>query len=53
MISGQTVDQVTSFKQLGVTVVDLLKWGDHTDAVTVKTAKRLWFLKKLKRVGIT
>ena len=36
MISGQTVDQVTSFKQLGVTVVYLLKWGDHTDVVTVK-----------------
>jgi len=45
MVSGQTVDQVTSFKLLGVTVMDSLKWGHHIDAVTAKAAKHLWFLK--------
>ena len=53
MISALTVDQVTSFKLLGVTVMDSLKRGDHIGAVTAKTAKRLGFKKKLKRAGIT
>jgi len=29
-----------------------MKWGDHVAAVTLKAAKRLWFLKKLKRAGV-
>ena len=45
MISGQVVEQVTSFKLLGVTVTDSLRWNDHIDAITAKASKRLWFLK--------
>ena len=52
MIADQTVELVTSFKILAVTVVDSLKWSDHIAAVTTKTAKCLWFLKKLKRAGV-
>jgi glutamyl/glutaminyl-tRNA synthetase len=47
------VQQVTSFKLLGVTMNDALKWDDHIAAVTSKAAKRLWFLKKLKRAGVS
>ena len=31
----------------------MLKWDDHVSTVTSKSAKRLWFLKKLKRAGVT
>ena len=53
MISDQEVEQVTSFKLLGVTVTDPLRWNNHIDAVTTKASKRLWFLKKLKRAGVS
>ena len=46
MISDQEVEQVTSFKLLGVTVTDSLRWNNHIDAVTAKASKRWWFLKK-------
>jgi len=52
MISEETIEQVTSFKLLGVTVTDSLRWGNHIAAVTAKASKHLWFLKKLKRAGI-
>jgi len=29
-----------------------MKWGDHVAVITSKAAKRLWLLKKLKRVGV-
>jgi len=29
-----------------------MKWDDHVAAITSKAAKRLWFLKKLKRAGV-
>jgi len=56
MISQETIEQLTSFKRFGVTVSDSLRWGDHVAAVTAVTAKaskRLRFLKKLKRAGVT
>jgi len=53
LISNQNVEQVTSFKLLGVTINNSLKWDDHIAAVTSKAAKRLWFLKKLKRAGVS
>lgn len=53
LISNQNVEQVTSFKLLGVTINNALKWDDHIAAVTSKAAKRLWFLKKLKRAGVS
>jgi len=46
MISEETIEQVASFKLLGITVTDSLRWGDHVAAVTAKASKRLWFLKK-------
>jgi len=52
MISEETIEQVASFKLLGITVTDSLRWGDHVAAVTAKASKRLWFLKKLKQAGV-
>jgi len=44
---------VTSYKLLGVTIDASLKWADHIAAVTSKADRRLWFLKKLKRAGVS
>ena len=39
------------FKLLGVHVANDLKWAQHVDAISSKTASRLHFLKLLKRSG--
>ena len=51
-MTGNLVQQVTQYKLLGVTINAALKWDDHVNATTSKAAKRLWFLKTLKRAGI-
>ena len=42
----------STYKLLGVMINSSLKWDDHIDIMT-KAAKRLWFLKKLKRAGVS
>jgi len=49
VISGQVVTQVSVFKLLGVTINNSLRWSDHTESAN----KRLCFLKKLKRAGVS
>jgi len=48
-----TVERVSLYKLLGIRISDSLKWDDHIDVITSKTAKRLWFLKKLKRAAVS
>jgi len=48
LIAAKPVQRMTEYKLLGETV----KWDDHVNAITSKAAKRLWFLKKLKRAGV-
>ena len=48
-----TVKRVPVYKLLGVTINCTLKWDDHVATVASKAAKRLWFLKKLKRAGVS
>jgi len=52
LVAAKPVQRVTEYKLLGVTVNATLKWDDHVNAITSKAAKRLWFLKKLKRAGV-
>jgi len=52
-ISTITVECVSTYKLLGVMINSSLKWDDHIDAIMTKAAKRLWFLKKLKRAGVS
>ena len=42
-----------TFKLLGVMISHTLLWDDHITVITAKAAKRMWFLKKLKRAGIS
>ena len=50
-LSGTPVERVTAFKLLRVHVASNLKWSLHVDVITSKAAKRLHFLKQLKRSG--
>ena len=51
VISSTAVERVSTYKLLGVVVGSNLKWEDHVSAITYKAARRIWFLKKLKRAG--
>lgn len=46
------IERVTEFKLLGVYVDSNLSWKKHIEHVTSKAAKRLYFLKVLKRSGL-
>jgi len=52
-LRGETVDRVATFKLLGVHVSNDLKWAQHVDAISAKVASRLYFLKQLKRTGVS
>jgi len=40
-------------KILGVTVNSDLKWDYHVAVITSKAGKRLWFMKQLRKAGVT
>ena len=44
-------ERVTTFRLLGVHVMNDLKWAQHVEAISSKAASRLHFLKQLKRSG--
>jgi len=52
-ITTDAVEQVQTFKLLGVMISHTLLWDDHITAITAKAAERMWFLKKLKRAGVS
>ena len=45
------MDRVSTFKLLGVHISNDLKWTQHIDAMSSKTASRPYFLRQLKRAG--
>jgi len=50
--AGSASDRIQTAR-LGVTTVNAtMKWDDRSNAITSKAAKRLGFLKKLKRAGV-
>ena len=42
--NGSTIEQVSSFKLLRVSVNTALRWNDHIDTIKAKAFKRLCFL---------
>ena len=51
-ISDQNVTQVESYKYLGVTIDNQLKWDEHASITFKKANKRVYFLRKLKQFQI-
>ena len=43
---------VSSYKVLGLTLCDTLKWNDNTNDIVSKASKRLHILRVLKRAGV-
>jgi len=52
-ISSQTIERVTSFKLLGVHLDSSLAWSTHINHIIKKATTRLYFLKQLKRAGLS
>jgi len=49
----ETIERVTSFKLLGVHLDSSLAWSTHIDHIIKKATTRLYFLKQLKRAGLS
>ena len=51
-IGDQTLECVSSYKVLGLTIQDDLRWNNHIAMIVTKTSKRLHILRVLRRGGI-
>jgi hypothetical protein len=52
-VGGQNLQPVKVFKLLGLHINQTLKWDDHILQVSSKINKRLYFLKHLKKAGMS
>ena len=50
---GKLLEEVESFKILGVIVNNSLKWDDNTDYICSKARKKLWLLRNMKKSGLS
>lgn len=53
IIGGHPIERVSCFKLLGVTITDDLRWEVHIESISSKVNSRLYFLKQLKRAGLS
>ena len=53
MVNNNPVEQVATFRYLGVLLSNDMTWNDHISAITSKAHKRLFFLRKLKQAGVS
>ena len=51
-ISGESVERVSDYKYLGVTVNERLDWCVHAENVLSKVNQRMYFVRKLNSFGI-
>ncbi len=52
-IDKTPVERVSSFKFLGIHITEDLTWSAHTDAVLKKAHQRLFFLRRLRKFGMS
>jgi hypothetical protein len=52
-LNGQPIERVHTYKLLGLYVSDTLTWNEHISTICSKAAKRLHFLKLLKRAAMS
>jgi len=53
ILEGSVIENVKSYKLLGVHVTETLKWDVHIIAMLYKASKRIHFPKQLRRVGVS
>ena len=53
LINGAVVEQVESFKFLGVHITNKLSWSKHTNTVVKRAQQNLFPLRRLKRFGMS
>ncbi len=51
-IMNSTVTAVESFRFLGTTISQDLKWDNHIDSIVKKTQQRLYFLRQLRKFNL-
>ena len=51
LIDGAVVEQVESFKFLGVHITNKLTWSKHTKTIMKRAQQNLFHLRRLKRFG--
>src|SRR5664279_3073886 len=52
-INGHAVERVCTFKLLGVIISNNLRWDNHITTISSKVNSKLYFLKQLKRAGLS
>eukprot|EP00061_Rhincodon_typus_P002117 g16659.t1 len=52
-ITGTEVERVKSIKFLGVTIPDNLSWISHVDVTVKKAQQHLFFLRQLRKFGMS
>ena len=53
VINGQAIEIVDVFKFLGTTISKDLSWTTNTDAIICRAQQRLYFLRQLKKFGVS
>ena len=53
LINKKAIERVTHFKILGVWLSDTLSWSHHVHHMTSRASPRLYYIKQLKRSGLT
>ena len=52
LVDGTPLERVSSYKVLGVTICDDLKWRKNVQAMVTKASRRLYIMRVLNRAGI-
>ncbi len=52
-INGQDIENVQCFKFLETTILGTLKWDDNLRGIVKKSHQRLFFLRQLKKFGVS
>ena len=53
LVEGTILEVVESFNILGVTLSSDLKWNKHIQNMVEKARKKMWFLRRLKKAGVS
>ena len=52
-LDGNQLELIDEMRLLGVVITSDLKWNSNTCSITSKAYKRLWFIRRLKQLGVS